>query len=132
LRGIAPCGSCQGSLDNKPLLESQSEIHMKEQLQAFASEQRHNDISQQMRNIARAITPGEIEEAAAYYASQPARYREGDGLADVDAICPFTDPQKNMAGLAQRLRRWCCKPKVGSSILPISEIRYLSPQSKAE
>ena len=57
LRGIAPCGSCQGSLDNRPLLESQSEIHMKEQLQAFASEQRRNDISQQMRNIARAMTP---------------------------------------------------------------------------
>ena len=30
-----------------------------------------NDISQQMRNIARAMTPQEIDEAAAYYASQP-------------------------------------------------------------
>jgi cytochrome c553 len=30
-----------------------------------------NDISEQMRNIARAMTLQEIEEEAAYYASQP-------------------------------------------------------------
>jgi cytochrome c553 len=74
MRGIAPCGSCHGSLDNKagsPWLEGQSAVYMREQLQAFASGQRLNDISQQMRNIARAMTPQEIEEAAAYYASQP-------------------------------------------------------------
>jgi cytochrome c553 len=44
---------------------------MKAQLQAFTSGQRRNDISQQMRNIARAMTPREIDAAAAYYASQP-------------------------------------------------------------
>jgi cytochrome c553 len=44
---------------------------MKAQLQAFASGVRHNDISEQMRNIARAMTPQEIDQAAAYYASQP-------------------------------------------------------------
>jgi cytochrome c553 len=74
LRGIAPCGSCHGSLDNKagsPWLEGQSEAYMKAQLHAFASSERRNDISQQMRNIARAMTPQETEEAAAYYASQP-------------------------------------------------------------
>ena len=46
-------------------------LYLKEQLQAFASGQRTNDINQQMRNIARALTPQEIDEAAAYYASQP-------------------------------------------------------------
>jgi cytochrome c553 len=74
LRGIAPCGACHGSLDNKtgsPWLEGQSAVYIKEQLQAFASGQRHNDISEQMRNIARAMTPDEIEEAANYYATQP-------------------------------------------------------------
>lgn len=74
LRGIAPCGACHGSLDNKagsPWLEGQSEVYLKAQLQALASGQRTNDISQQMRNIARAMTPQEIDEAAAYYASQP-------------------------------------------------------------
>lgn len=74
MRGIAPCGSCHGSLDNKtgsPWLEGQSEAYLKAQLQAFASGQRNNDISQQMRNIARAMTAPEIDQAAAYYASQP-------------------------------------------------------------
>jgi cytochrome c553 len=74
IRGIAPCGACHGSLDNKtgsPWLEGQSEVYVKDQLQAFASGQRTNDINQQMRNIARAMTPQEIDEAAAYYASQP-------------------------------------------------------------
>ncbi len=73
-RGIAPCGSCHGSLDNKtgsPWLEGQSAVYLKAQLEALASGQRHNDINEQMRNIARAMTPAEIDEAAAYYASQP-------------------------------------------------------------
>jgi cytochrome c553 len=75
LRGIAPCGSCHGSLDNKvgsPWLEGQSDVYMRDQLRAFATGQRRNDISQQMRNIARAMTAQEIDEAAAYYASQKA------------------------------------------------------------
>ncbi|MGJ4889152.1 c-type cytochrome [Bradyrhizobium sp. HKCCYLS3077] len=73
-RGIAPCGACHGSLDNKtgsPWLEGQSAVYLKAQLEAFASGQRRNDISSQMRNIARAMTSEEIDEAAAYYASQP-------------------------------------------------------------
>ena len=74
LHGIAPCGACHGSLDNKtgsPWLEGQSEAYLKEQLQAFVSGKRTNDINQQMRNIARSMTPQEIDEASAYYASQP-------------------------------------------------------------
>lgn len=74
MRGIAPCGACHGSLDNKtgsPWLEGQSEAYLKAQLHAFASGERSNDINQQMRNIARTLTPQEIDEAAAYYASQP-------------------------------------------------------------
>jgi cytochrome c553 len=74
LRGVAPCGACHGALANKvgsPWLEGQSAVYIKFQLQAFASGERRNDISQQMRNIARRLTPQEIEEAAQYYASQP-------------------------------------------------------------
>jgi cytochrome c553 len=74
LRGIAPCGSCHGSLDNKtgsPWLEGLSEVYLKAQLRAFAAGDRSNDISQQMRNIARAMTQQEVDQAAAYYASQP-------------------------------------------------------------
>jgi len=75
LRGIAPCGSCHGALDNKvgsPWLEGQPAAYIKAQLQAFASGARRNDINQQMRNIARRLTPEEIDQAAAYYSSQPA------------------------------------------------------------
>src|SRR5208337_4855384 len=72
LRNIAPCGSCHGELDNKvgsPWLEGQSAVYMKSQLEGFASAERRNDISEQMRNIARQMTPAEINEAAEYYAS---------------------------------------------------------------
>jgi cytochrome c553 len=75
LRGIAPCGSCHGSLDNKigsPWLEGQSAAYLEAQLEAFASGERRNDVNEQMRNVARALTPQEIGEAAVYYASQPA------------------------------------------------------------
>jgi cytochrome c553 len=75
LRNIAPCGACHGALDNKvgsPWLEGQSAVYIKSQLEAFASNERRNDISEQMRNIARQMTPEEIDEAAEYYASQPA------------------------------------------------------------
>lgn len=74
LRGIAPCGSCHGGLDNKagsPWLEGQSAVYIRSQLQAFASGARRNDISQQMRNVVRRMTPAEMGEAADYYASQP-------------------------------------------------------------
>ena len=73
-RNIAPCGACHGTLDNKagsPWLEGQSAVYIKSQLEAFASGERRNDICEQMRNVARRMTPEEIEEAAQYYASQP-------------------------------------------------------------
>jgi cytochrome c553 len=74
MRNIPPCGACHGDIDNKagsPWLGGQSAVYIKAQLQAFASGARHNDISLQMRNIARQMTPDEIDQAAAYYASQP-------------------------------------------------------------
>jgi cytochrome c553 len=74
MRNIAPCGSCHGGLDTKagsPWLGGQSTVYIKAQLHAFASGARHNDISQQMRNVARQMTPEEIEAAARYYEAQP-------------------------------------------------------------
>jgi cytochrome c553 len=74
MRNVAPCGSCHGDLDNKagsPWLGGQSAVYIKAQLQAFASGARRNDISQQMRNIARQMTAEEIDQAAQYYAAQP-------------------------------------------------------------
>ena len=74
MRNIAPCGSCHGDIDNKagsPWLGGQSAVYIKAQLHAFASGARRNDISQQMRNIARQMTAEEIDQVARYYEAQP-------------------------------------------------------------
>jgi cytochrome c553 len=74
MRNIAPCGSCHGETDTKagsPWLGGQSAVYIKAQLQAFASGVRRNDISQQMRNIARQMTAEEIDQVARYYEAQP-------------------------------------------------------------
>jgi cytochrome c553 len=74
MRNIAPCGACHGELTNKagsPWLEGEPEAYLKGQLTAFASGARHNDISEQMRNVVRQMTPAEIDAAVHYYASQP-------------------------------------------------------------
>jgi cytochrome c553 len=74
MRNIPACSSCHGTTDAKlgtPWLDGQSAAYIKAQLQAFATGARRNDISEQMRNIARQMTAAEIEEAARYYARQP-------------------------------------------------------------
>ena len=74
LRGIAPCGACHGEVDSKASaawLEGQPVIYLRTQLGAFATGARHNDIGEQMRNIARQMTPQEIDAASRYYADRP-------------------------------------------------------------
>jgi len=74
MRNIPPCAACHGGLDVKtgsPWLEGESPVYLKAQLEAFASGARHNDISGQMRNIARQMTPADIDAAAQYYSNQP-------------------------------------------------------------
>ena len=74
MRNIPPCGSCHGDIGNKagsPWLGGQSAVYIKAQLQAFESGARRNDISQQMRNVARQMTAEEIDEVARYYEAQP-------------------------------------------------------------
>jgi cytochrome c553 len=74
MRNVPACASCHGTTDAKlgtPWLDGQSAIYIKAQLQAFASGARRNDISEQMRNIARQMTAAEIDEAAHFYASRP-------------------------------------------------------------
>jgi cytochrome c553 len=74
MRNIPVCSSCHGTTDAKlgtPWLDGQSAVYIKAHLQAFASGTRRNDISEQMRNIARQMTSVEIDEAARYYASRP-------------------------------------------------------------
>src|SRR5262249_53026517 len=74
LRNIPPCGSCHGDIDHKigsPWLDGAPPAYIKAQLEAFASDARRHDISEQMRNIARGLTPQEIDAASSYYASRP-------------------------------------------------------------
>jgi cytochrome c553 len=74
MRNVPACSSCHGTTDAKlgtPWLDGQSAIYIKAQLQAFATGGRRNDISEQMRNIARQMTAAEVDEAARYYAGQP-------------------------------------------------------------
>jgi cytochrome c553 len=74
MRNIPACASCHGTSDAKlgtPWLDGQSAVYIKAQLQAFATGGRRNDISEQMRNIARQMTTAEIDEAARYYAGRP-------------------------------------------------------------
>lgn len=74
MRGIAPCGACHGELNNKPgaaWLEGQPEVYLRTQLEAFASGARRNDIGGQMRNVARTMTPAEIDAATRFYAGRP-------------------------------------------------------------
>jgi cytochrome c553 len=74
MRNVPACSSCHGTTDAKlgaPWLDGQSAVYIKAQLQAFATGARHNDISEQMRNIARQMTAAEIDDAARYYAGRP-------------------------------------------------------------
>jgi cytochrome c553 len=73
MRNVPACASCHGGADVKagsPWLEGQSAVYITSQLQAFAAGTRRNDISEQMRNIARQMTPQEVDDAARYYASR--------------------------------------------------------------
>jgi cytochrome c553 len=71
LRNIAPCIACHGQVDQKigaPWLEGMPKAYLVAQLQAFANGTRHNDAEAQMRNMARAMTPPEIDAVASFYA----------------------------------------------------------------
>jgi cytochrome c553 len=71
MRNIASCDSCHGGTEHKagtPWLNGMPAAYIRSQLQAFADGSRHNDINEQMRNVARNMTPEEIDAAARYYA----------------------------------------------------------------
>lgn len=73
LRNIAPCASCHGGIDLKPgspWLEGMPQAYLAGQLRQFASGARRNDPLEIMRNVARQMTPEEVEATARYYASR--------------------------------------------------------------
>jgi len=70
MRSIAPCVAChgpQGRKEGAPPLHGQKRAYLKAQLDAFASGSRHNDINQQMREIARALSAAERDALADWY-----------------------------------------------------------------
>ena len=72
MRGIASCAACHGPLGltpGAPELRGQQRAYLEQQMQAFKAGNRHNDISEQMRSVARPLTGEEIATLAAYYAS---------------------------------------------------------------
>lgn len=73
MRNIGACASCHGdhaSQTATPRLDGEPESYIRRELQGFASGTRRNDINEQMRNVARQMTPEEIDAAARYYASR--------------------------------------------------------------
>ena len=71
MRNIAPCASCHGGIERKPgapWMESMPKEYLVAELNAFARGTRRNDALAQMRNMARSLTPQEIDEVASFYA----------------------------------------------------------------
>jgi len=69
-RGIPPCTACHGPNGYKigaPPLAGQHVAYIERQLAAFAQGLRQNDINEQMRTIARQLTPSEMHALAAFY-----------------------------------------------------------------
>jgi len=72
MRSVASCAACHGPLGltpGAPGLIGQQRAYLEQQMQALKSGSRHNDISEQMRGVARQLTEEEIAILAAYYSS---------------------------------------------------------------
>ena len=73
MRNVAPCGSCHGTIEHSsasPWLNGEPAGYLSEQLKAFASGARTNDINGQMRAMVQGMSPSDIAAAAAYYSGQ--------------------------------------------------------------
>jgi cytochrome c553 len=74
-RGIAPCSACHGPGGYKlgaPALQGQHAAYIQQELAAFAQGLRQNDIFEQMRVIARQLTPDEMHALATFYGEESA------------------------------------------------------------
>jgi cytochrome c553 len=72
-RGIAPCSACHGPAGFRlgaPQLGGQYAPYIERQLASFAQGIRHNDIYEQMRAIARQLTPEEMKAVRGFYGRQ--------------------------------------------------------------
>jgi cytochrome c553 len=69
-RGLPPCQACHGpigSVTGAPSLATQNGTYLLEQIEAFASGRRANDINMRMRSIARQLTEEEKHALAESY-----------------------------------------------------------------
>jgi cytochrome c553 len=72
-RTIAPCTACHGPAGRKfgaPPLHNQQAAYIERQLASFAQGIRGNDIGEQMRVIAKALTPEEMHDLAVFYGAR--------------------------------------------------------------
>ncbi|ALK96256.2 cytochrome C [Massilia sp. WG5] len=79
MRNIVPCISCHGGVDQKlgaPWLEGMPKDYLVQELTLFKDGERRNDSELQMRNIAHAMTPAEIDAVATFYARKALPARE--------------------------------------------------------
>lgn len=73
MRSIGACSSCHSPHAERPatpVLEGLSDTYLRDQLVAFRSGRRANDINRQMRNAAHGLTDSEIAQLARYYADR--------------------------------------------------------------
>jgi cytochrome c553 len=81
-RGIPPCDACHGPIAYRPgapSLMTQNSDYVLDQLQAFATGKRGNDINEQMRTIAGLLTEEEKHALAEYYGA-------GLGMQDTSSM----------------------------------------------
>jgi cytochrome c553 len=75
MRNIPPCASCHGAHDGKdgaPELGGEPGTYLRQQLTSFADGTRKNDVSADMRSVARHVSPAEMTAVIHYYAdNQP-------------------------------------------------------------
>jgi cytochrome c553 len=73
MRNIGACASCHSPAVARaatPVLDGLPEAYLRDQLNAFKSGRRANDINQQMRNAAHQLTAQEVDILVKYYASR--------------------------------------------------------------
>ena len=83
-RSIAPCSACHGPGGYKtgaPALGGQHPAYIERQLAAFAQGTRRNDIFEQMRVIAKHLTPDERRALAAFYGAQSVGSAKSEKIA---------------------------------------------------
>jgi cytochrome c553 len=73
MRNVGACASCHSpgvARAATPVLDGLPEAYLRQQLNAFKSGRRANDINQQMRNATHQLTDKEVDILAKYYASR--------------------------------------------------------------